>query len=114
MATRAGGWLQRGVRPQQCPKLKQSLANQDAHKSKRFARSVRTAKRKLNLNGLLKAFTSQVCELQNSATKYASAKSKNLMWPNDPKLSHGANNCKREFANKCKMQEQPPLAPARC
>jgi hypothetical protein len=34
--------------------------------------------------------------------------------PNDPKLSHGANNCKRGFASKCKMKEQPPLAPARC
>jgi hypothetical protein len=30
MAARAGGWLQRGVRPQQCPKLKYNLANQDA------------------------------------------------------------------------------------
>jgi hypothetical protein len=37
-----------------------------------------------------------------------------LMLSNDPKLSHGANNCKREFASKCKMKEQPPLAPARC
>jgi hypothetical protein len=36
------------------------------------------------------------------------------MTPNDPKLSHGANNCKREFASKRKMKEQPPLAPARC
>jgi hypothetical protein len=34
--------------------------------------------------------------------------------PNDPKLSHGANNCKRAFAAKRKMKEQPPLAPARC
>jgi hypothetical protein len=34
--------------------------------------------------------------------------------PNDPKLSHGANNRKREFAAKRKMKEQPPLAPARC
>ena len=34
--------------------------------------------------------------------------------PNDPKLSHGANNCKRGFANKRKMKEQSPLAPARC
>jgi hypothetical protein len=34
--------------------------------------------------------------------------------PNDQELSHGANNCKREFANKCKMKEQSPLAPARC
>jgi hypothetical protein len=37
-----------------------------------------------------------------------------LMWPNDPKLSHGANNCKRGFAAKRKMKEQSPLAPARC
>jgi hypothetical protein len=37
-----------------------------------------------------------------------------LMLPNDPKLSHGANNRKREFAAKCKMKEQSPLAPARC
>jgi hypothetical protein len=36
------------------------------------------------------------------------------LMPNDPKLSHGANNCKREFASKCKTKEQPPLAPARC
>jgi hypothetical protein len=36
------------------------------------------------------------------------------MWPNDPKLSHGANNCKRESAMKRKMKEQSPLAPARC
>jgi hypothetical protein len=35
-------------------------------------------------------------------------------WPNDPKLSHGANNCKREFAANLQMKEQPPLAPARC
>jgi hypothetical protein len=34
--------------------------------------------------------------------------------PNDPKLSHGANNRKRGFASKCKMKEQPPLAPAQC
>jgi hypothetical protein len=34
--------------------------------------------------------------------------------PNDPKLSHGAKNRKREFAAKLQMQEQPPLAPARC
>jgi hypothetical protein len=38
-----------------------------------------------------------------------------MVWsPNDPKLSHGANNRKREFAAKCKTKEQPPLAPARC
>jgi hypothetical protein len=37
-----------------------------------------------------------------------------VMWPNDPKLSHGANYRKREFASKCKMKEQSPLAPARC
>jgi hypothetical protein len=37
-----------------------------------------------------------------------------LTMPNDPKLSHGANNRKREFAAKCKMKEQSPLAPARC
>jgi hypothetical protein len=36
------------------------------------------------------------------------------MMPNDPKLSHGANNRKRGFAAKRKMKEQPPLAPARC
>jgi hypothetical protein len=36
------------------------------------------------------------------------------MLPNDPKLSHGANNCKREFAANRKIKEQPPLAPARC
>jgi hypothetical protein len=36
------------------------------------------------------------------------------MTPNDPKLSHGANNRKREFAVERKMKEQPPLAPARC
>jgi hypothetical protein len=36
------------------------------------------------------------------------------MLPNDPKLSHGANNRKRESALKRKMKEQPPLAPARC
>jgi hypothetical protein len=36
------------------------------------------------------------------------------MTPNDPKLSHGANNRKREFASKRKMKEQSPLAPARC
>jgi hypothetical protein len=34
--------------------------------------------------------------------------------PNDPKLSHGANNRKRGFASKRKIKEQPPLAPARC
>jgi hypothetical protein len=37
-----------------------------------------------------------------------------LMQPNDPKLSHGAENRKRGFANKRKIKEQPPLAPARC
>jgi hypothetical protein len=37
-----------------------------------------------------------------------------LMLPNDPKLSHGAENCKREFAAKRKIKEQSPLAPARC
>jgi hypothetical protein len=36
------------------------------------------------------------------------------MTPNDPKLSHGANNRKREFAVNRKMKEQSPLAPARC
>jgi hypothetical protein len=41
-------------------------------------------------------------------------KSKTSSAPNDPKLSHGAENRKREFANKRKMKEQPPLAPARC
>jgi hypothetical protein len=35
-------------------------------------------------------------------------------WPNDPKLSHGAKNCKREFAANLQMKGQPPLAPARC
>jgi hypothetical protein len=35
-------------------------------------------------------------------------------WPNDPKLSHGAENRKREFAANLQMKEQPPLAPARC
>jgi hypothetical protein len=39
---------------------------------------------------------------------------KKLMSPNDPKLSHGANNCKRGFAANLQMKEQPPLAPARC
>jgi hypothetical protein len=38
----------------------------------------------------------------------------NVMRPNDPKLSHGANNRKREFAMKRKIKEQSPLAPARC
>ena len=32
----------------------------------------------------------------------------------DPKLSHGAKNRKREFVRDCQRQEQPPLAPARC
>ena len=31
------------------------------------------------------------------------------MPPNGQKLSHGANNRKREFASKCKTKEQPPL-----
>jgi len=35
------------------------------------------------------------------------------MPPNDPKLSHGAENRKREFAANLQMKEQPPLAPAR-
>jgi hypothetical protein len=39
---------------------------------------------------------------------------KKLKQPNDPKLSHGANNRKREFAANLQMKEQPPLAPARC
>jgi hypothetical protein len=39
---------------------------------------------------------------------------KKQIFPNDPKLSHGANNRKREFAQNCQMKEQPPLAPARC
>ena len=34
--------------------------------------------------------------------------------PNDPKLSHGAENRKREFAANLQTKEQPPLAPARC
>jgi hypothetical protein len=34
--------------------------------------------------------------------------------PNDPKLSHGAKNRKREFAANLQTKEQPPLAPARC
>jgi len=34
--------------------------------------------------------------------------------PNDPKLSHGANNRKCGFVTKYKIKEQPPLAPARC
>jgi|SRR5665213_837558 len=34
--------------------------------------------------------------------------------PNDPKLSHGAKNRKREFATNFQTKEQPPLAPARC
>jgi hypothetical protein len=37
-----------------------------------------------------------------------------VLTPNDPKLSHGANNRKRELAMKRKMKKQPPLAPARC
>jgi hypothetical protein len=36
------------------------------------------------------------------------------MTPNDPKLSHGAKNRKREFVHDRQRQEQPPLAPARC
>jgi hypothetical protein len=42
------------------------------------------------------------------------AKCRSAAMPNDPKLSHGANNRKRGFASKRKMKEQPPLAPARC
>ncbi len=34
--------------------------------------------------------------------------------PNDPKLSHGAENRKREFVSNSQIKEQPPLAPARC
>ncbi len=33
-------------------------------------------------------------------------------WPNDPKLSHGAENRKRGLAANLQMKEQPPLAPA--
>src|SRR5665213_738817 len=41
-------------------------------------------------------------------------KTQNVVTPNDPKLSHGTNKSKREFAANLQMQEQPPLAPARC
>jgi hypothetical protein len=49
------------------------------------------------------------CDVSNNAFNGIEHK-----WPNDPKLSHGANNRKRGFADKRKMKEQPPLAPARC
>jgi hypothetical protein len=52
-----------------------------------------------------------ICNLLSS---YLKKMERCSMPPNDPKLSHGANNRKRGFASKCKIKEQPPLAPARC
>jgi uncharacterized protein YgiM (DUF1202 family) len=50
--------------------------------------------------------------IETPTAKAATLKSENVvhlsmrvMPPNDPKLSHGAENRKRGFANKCKMQE---------
>ncbi len=37
-----------------------------------------------------------------------------VRWPNDPKLSHGASNCKREIECDSKRREYSPLAPALC
>jgi hypothetical protein len=56
--------------------------------------------------------------MQSTCPKALSAKSWIVVTcayrPNDPKLSHGANNRKRELALNRKMKEPPPLAPARC
>jgi hypothetical protein len=53
-------------------------------------------------------------ETPEQAAKYVADEIMAWSAPNNPKLSHGANNCKCEFAAKCKTKEQPPLAPARC
>jgi hypothetical protein len=58
--------------------------------------------------------TTPFCLRRLNMRAIAEKKPKIFMLPNDPKLSHGAKNRKREFAANFRTQEQPPLAPARC
>ncbi len=62
----------------------------------------------LELNAAFDAIETQREHIAELKSQIAAA------MPNDPKLSHGANNRKREFAANLQMKEQPPLAPARC
>jgi len=57
----------------------------------------------------------RLCQLKSSSLRVIwRANSPCTNPPNDPKLSHGAKNRKREFVCDRQRQAQPPLAPARC